>query len=441
MDDIFSFGDFPIDGFEFDTPSSHIKVIGVGGGGCNVVAEISKTNPKDIDLVICNTDEQALKENPVNYKIKLGSQKLGAGLDPNKGRAAALSSEKEIENIFDENTEMVFITACLGGGTGTGAAPVIADIAKRKGKLVVGVITKPFKDEGEEFMQRANAGLKELRKYVDSIITIDNQKIYEPYGNLSIKQAYSMVNQVLVTAVKGISDIVTISGQVNVDMNDVRRVLANSGTATIGIGSASFKEGVGQAVERALNSPLLNDCDFRTSEGALVVLSCDDDKATMLTRKQVSETVQSFAGYPKVFKLGLYTGKEYGDKFFVTVVLSGFKLEGMQDLGDEKVLIDTDGTIVTEGIHITGQVIKTGPQIEEGYIRPRGGEKPVLIVEEETELLQLENEPAFERKNRRRKEKLASADSGFSSSVFTIKEIGTDNVFSTNNSYLHKTQD
>lgn len=439
MEDSFGFVDFPI---EFDNPGTHIKVVGVGGGGCNVVAEIAKANPKDVDLIICNTDEQALNDNPVNHKIKLGSQKLGAGLDPSRGRRAAQNSEKEIEQIFDEETEMVFVTACLGGGTGTGAAPVIAEIAKRMGKLVVGVITKPFKDEGEEFMQRANDGLKELRKHVDSIITIDNQKIYETYGNLTITGAYSKVNQVLVTAVKGISDIVTISGQINVDMNDVRRILSNSGTATIGIGSASIEEGAGMAVEKALNSPLLNDCNFQTSKGALVVLSCDADRATMLTRQQVSETVQSFAGYPKDFKLGLYTGKEYGDRFIVTVVISGFKLENILDFEEGQDYISPEGTIGQgETAGNKGPVVRINPEISGEYIQRKSGEKPVLIVEQENELLQLEEEPAFERKNRRRKERLAQSDANFGSNIFTIREIGTDNVFSTNNSYLHKTQD
>lgn len=438
MNDDFSFANFPL---EFETSSSHIKVIGVGGGGCNVVAEIAQTNPKDVDLVICNTDEQALNDNPVNYKIKLGSQKLGAGLDPSKGRAAAKSSEKEIENIFDGETEMVFVTACLGGGTGTGAAPVIAEIAKRMGKLVIGVVTKPFRDEGLEFMERANEGLRELRKHVDSTIIIDNQKIYEPYGNLSIHDAYSKVNQVLVTAVTGVSKIVTISGKINVDMNDVRKVMSNSGTATIGTGSATIQEGVSQAVDNALTSPLLNDCNFQSSKGALVVLMCDERKAPMTARQQVAEHIQKFAGNPKNFKLGLYTGSEYGDRIFVTVVITGFKLENTEILGDEHVIIGTNGEIIEMDNIAGGTILKAGPQIEEQYIRRRTGEKPVLIVEEESELLQLEEEPAFERKNRRRKEKLASADSGFSSSVFTIKEIGTENVFSTNNSYLHKTQD
>ncbi len=430
------FDDFPV---EFpDGKSSHIKVIGVGGGGCNVVAEISKTNPKDVDLIICNTDEQALNDNPVNQKIKLGSQKLGAGLDPAKGRLAAKSSEAEIELLFDEETEMVFVTACLGGGTGTGAAPVIAEIAKRKGKLVVGVVTKPFKDEGVDFMQRANDGLNELRKYVDSTILIDNQKLYEPYGDLSIEDAYSKVNEVLVTAVKGISDIVTISGKMNVDMNDVRRVLAKSGTATIGIGEATTEEGVGVAVEKALKSPLLNDCNFSSSKGAIVILSCDLSKTLLEARRQATETVQNFTGNPKVFKFGLYPIMDLADKVRVTVVISGFRLENVPNWGGENIYIDPDGKI-TQGDIDPGKIYKNEPTIEDEYIKRKGGEKPVLVIEQENELLALEEEPAYERKNKRKKERFGTPEN--SANFFTIKDIGNDTFFSTDNSFLHKTQD
>ena len=333
----------------FPSNSSHIKVIGVGGGGCNIVEKIFNSKLYDVDLIISNTDIQALNKNSVNQKLRLGSQTLGAGCNPAKGRAAAISSTKEIEEKIDENTEMVFITACLGGGTGTGAAPVIAEIAKRKGKLVVGVVTIPFRDEGPGFMERAMGGLKELRKHVDSIILIDNQKIYK-FGDLTIEDAYSKVDDILVTAVKSISEIVTVSGTVNVDMNDVKWVMQDSGTASIGIGHATIEEGAGLAVERAISSPLLNDCDFSTATGALVVLTCGTN-VPMSVRQQVSETVQKFAGNPEKFKLGLYTNLESKRDISVTVVITGFKLESMPaNMGDEKIIIDENGKIFTEKI-------------------------------------------------------------------------------------------
>lgn len=443
-DDIYS--DFPV---EFEGQSSHIKVVGVGGGGCNIVAEMFNEKLEDVDLVICNTDAQALEGNPVNKKIKLGAKGtnaklLGTGCNPQKGKEAAIISKKDIEAIFDENTEMVFITTCLGGGTGTGASPVIAQIAKEKGKLVVAVVTIPFKDEGLSYMERAINGLKELKKCVDSIILIDNQKIYEPYGDISINEAYSKVNKVLITAVRGISEIVTINGKINIDMNDVRWIISDSGTTTIGMGSASIEEGVGEAVQNALNSPLLNDCDFSSSKGALLTLSCDDSKIQMSAKRQAAETVQSYAGNPQKFKAGLYTGKKYGDRIYVTVVISGFNLINLPDkLKDEITFIDTDGSIgKTDSDEGKNNRLEKKIEINGEVMKSRAGVKPVLIIEDEEDILKYENEPAYLRKEKKRQERHNTFDSNnTASNTFNIREIENNNVFNTSNSYLHKTQD
>ena len=240
--------DYPID---FNESDAIIKVIGVGGGGCNVVQEIYKQGINHVDLMICNTDRQALENNRVNEKIVLGpkiARYLGTGVNPKKGREAALESKEDIIKALPERIEMVFVTACLGGGTGTGAAPVIAEIAKSMGKLVVGVVTIPFRDEGKGFMIRAMDGLEELRQIVDSLLIIDNQKIYEAFGDQNMKEAFKRPNEVLVTAVKSISEIITLEGEINVDMNDVRMAMENSGMTTMGIGEA---EGEGRAQKAA----------------------------------------------------------------------------------------------------------------------------------------------------------------------------------------------
>lgn len=440
--EFFDYEPFPID----MNYSSHIKVVGVGGGGCNVVAEIHNSNITDVDLIICNTDEQALNDNVVNHKVKLGLETLGAGLDPNKGRSAARSSEKEIRQLFEGETEMVFVTSCLGGGTGTGAAPVIAQIAKDMGKLVVGVVTLPFRDEGRDFMIRATNGLNELRKYVDSTIVIDNQKIYAPYGNLTMYEAYAKVNEVLVTAVKGISDMVTKSGKMNVDMNDVKAVMTNSKTASIGIGTAKIQsgsEGITEALNKALQYPLLSDCNFSSSQGALVVMYCDDKKIPMSARRQISEHIQNFAGNPKKFKLGLYPYERNNDEVTITVVITGFNLENVPQgvMQDRTIIIDENGESY-EGDEkgFKKEIKKINKDINPELFDRRRNAKPILLVEDEEDIRVLEDTPAYLRKMQRKKDDVTENSKNISTR-FTIKEIGNDNVFSTNNSFLHKTQD
>ncbi len=451
--------DFPLDDNELHDYSnlsvgskeSHIKVIGVGGGGGNVVAEILKKRLKDVDLLICNTDAQALKDNPINGKVMLGKKGLGAGLDPMAGKKAAEESIEAIKKELEGVSELIFIATCLGGGTGTGAAPVIAKVAKELGKLVIAVVTIPFRDEGKEFMDRAISGLKEIRKVVDSTIVIDNQKLYDPYGNMSAHEAFSKVNEVLVTAVQGISEIVTTSGKINMDMNDVRKVLSNSGTAAMGIGEATFEEGIAQAVENALSSPLLNDCNFESTKGALLCIACDDRKLPLAAINQASEILQKHTGNPKNFKRGLYTGASYGDKIYITVVIAGFELQNLPIRSS-----DLDNPIIDEnGNEDNGpipdkpddQTIKmtdvtnplTGEKLNnQNYTKRKIGEKPTLIVDNDEDIQIFETEPAFIRKERIRKEKMNLSNQ---SEIQTIKQIDNQNFFSTENTYLHKTQD
>lgn len=439
-----NFNDYPL---EFPESRSIIKVIGVGGGGCNVVAEIYKTGLSDIDLMICNTDEQALRSNPVNEKIRLGAsiaKGLGAGCDPKKGREAALASKEEIVRSLGGNIEMVFVTACLGGGTGTGAAPVIAEIAKSMKKLVVGVVTIPFRDEGPEFMSRALEGLHKLKEYVDSLLIIDNQKIYDEYGDLPMKMGFKKANEVLVTAVKSISEVVTKEGDINVDMNDVRMVMENSGMATMGIGYAKGEDRAVQAVEMAFRSPLLNDCELKTSKGALVCITCNDEQVTMAELRQAVEHVKSYTGQPSKFKRGIINDPSLEDEVFITVIATGFDVLNLPDVPDRGTIVipGREGEIIEPSfepmkkrVDAVGPV--TIPPMESDTPRRRTGkERPVLVTEDENEIIELENIPAYERKGKKRNQ-------GFQSdvSVFSITNTTEGQAIIPNNRYLHQTQD
>jgi len=439
-----NFTDYPV-----DFPESHsiIKVIGVGGGGCNVVTEIYKTGLSNIDLMLCNTDKQALDNNPVNEKIKLGVKGLGAGCDPRKGREAAIQSKEDIIRSLGDNIEMVFVTACLGGGTGTGAAPVIAEIAQSMKKLVVGVVTIPFRVEGAEFMTRAMDGLNELRKHVDSMLIIDNQKIYQVYGDLTMKQAFQKVNEVLVTAVKTISEIVTKEGYINVDMNDVRWIMGESGMVTMGIGVAEGEDRAVRAVEEAFKSPLLSDCDLKTSQGVLVNITCSDENYKFSEEKEALENIKSYTGNPNKFKRGIVFDQSLEDKVVVTVIATGFDVMNLPDAGGKTIVIpsrvanntNTGGNIhFKTGTKVDRQEPAAGPEI--GELRPTrrvSGNKPVLVTDNESEIIELENTPAYVRKNNKR-------GTGIKTNNATNLSI-TGNIdgqtIIPNNRYLHQTQD
>ncbi|MBQ7623586.1 MAG: cell division protein FtsZ, partial [Bacteroidales bacterium] len=247
-----------------------IKVIGVGGGGCNAVSYMFRSGIVGCSFVVCNTDSQALEESPVPVKIQMGAG-LGAGTNPIKGRNAALDSQAEIEKkVLDTYTKMLFITAGMGGGTGTGAAPVIAKMAKEKGILTVAVVTLPFENEGDRAMTRAIDGVQELEKNVDSLLIINNEKLYKHYGAQLTHEAFPKSDEVLATAVKGIVEIVKKRGYINVDFEDVSAMMKDSGMALMGYGEGSGKDRIQKAVKEAFESPLLNDYDLTTARNVLV---------------------------------------------------------------------------------------------------------------------------------------------------------------------------
>jgi len=252
------------DSYNFEIPTNYksiIKVIGVGGGGSNAVNHMYNQGIRDVEFVVCNTDSQALENSPVPNKLQIGinlTEGLGAGANPETGKNAALESKDEIRDLLSKSTKMLFVTAGMGGGTGTGAAPVIANIAKEMGILTVGIVTAPFMFEGNKKMDQAQMGIKELKENCDTVIVILNDKLREIYGNLSITKAFAEADNVLTTAAKGIAEIITVPGYVNVDFQDVNTVMRNSGAAVMGSATTEGDNRARRAAEEAISSPLLN---------------------------------------------------------------------------------------------------------------------------------------------------------------------------------------
>ncbi|MGC8803096.1 MAG: cell division protein FtsZ, partial [Bacteroidales bacterium] len=264
--------------------SSIIKVIGVGGGGGNAVNHMFRQGIKDVDFVVCNTDAQALANSPVPVKVQLGSsltEGRGAGNKPDIGRQAAIENLQDIIDILSHNTKMVFITAGMGGGTGTGAAPVIAKTAREMGILTVAIVTVPFRFEGQLRINQAIDGINELEKYVDSLLVIHNEKLREIYGNLKISEAFAKADDVLTIAAKGIAEIITVHGYVNVDFADVQTVMSNSGVAILGSARARGENRALEAIQQAINSPLLNNNDIRGAKSILLNITSGEDEVSM----------------------------------------------------------------------------------------------------------------------------------------------------------------
>ncbi|MDR0660106.1 MAG: cell division protein FtsZ [Prevotellaceae bacterium] len=323
---------------DWDTnKGSIIKVIGVGGGGNNAVNHMANMGIKDVDFVLCNTDAQALRQSPIANRIHLGAtltKGRGAGCDPERGKQAAEESMQAIQEMLESNTEMVFITAGMGGGTGTGAAPVIARTAKEMGILTVGIVTFPFRDEGLAFTRRAIEGVKEMRKYVDSLLLINNDKLYEIYGMLGVREAFKKADDILAIAAKGIAEIITNPGYINVDFEDVKKVMKDSGVALMGTGSASGENRALQAVENALNSPLLNNNSISGARNILVNITSGEEKEiTMMELGSIMEHIQHEAGSIENMKRGVVYDASLGDSISVTIVATGFRVADIPELG------------------------------------------------------------------------------------------------------------
>lgn len=319
------------DMMRFDLPkeqSSIIKVIGVGGGGSNAVNYMYEQGIKGVDFIVCNTDAQALDASPVPVKVQLGetlTEGRGAGSIPEVGRNAAVENLDDVKNIIGNNTTMVFVTAGMGGGTGTGAAPVIARAAKEMGILTVGIVTVPFVFEGKRRSDQASEGLKEMRDSVDTLLVITNDKLRELFGNLPLKKAFDHADEVLCTAAKGIAEVITLTGEINVDMNDVNTVMRNSGVAVMGSGRASGEGRAMTAVKEALESPLLNDNDIEGANFVLLNITYGDEEVLMDEISEITDYIQDCAGRSAEVIWGYGSDDSLGNDLCVTVIATGFK--------------------------------------------------------------------------------------------------------------------
>ena len=315
--------------------SSIIKVIGVGGGGSNAVNHMSRNGIKDVDFIVCNTDAQALTNSPVQVKIQLGSsltEGRGAGNKPAIGREAAIENLDDVIDVLSKNTRMVFITAGMGGGTGTGAAPVIAKAAKELGILTVAIVTIPFRNEGQRRVNQALEGIGEIEKYTDSLLVINNEKIREMYGDLKVSEAFSKADDVLAIAAKGIAEIITVHGYINVDFADVETVMTNSGVSIMGSAKATGPERAITAVTEALNSPLLNDNNIQGARNILINITSGNQEITMDEIGQVTDYIQGCAGDDADLIWGNGIDKTLGDAMSVTVIATGFGTNSIPEL-------------------------------------------------------------------------------------------------------------
>jgi len=315
--------------------SSIIKVIGVGGGGGNAVNHMFRQGIKDVDFVVCNTDAQALANSPVPVKVQLGSsltEGRGAGNKPDVGRQAAIENLQDIIDILSHNTKMVFITAGMGGGTGTGAAPVIAKAAKEMGILTVAIVTLPFRFEGQLRINQAIDGINELEKYVDSLLVIHNEKLREIYGNLKISEAFAKADDVLTIAAKGIAEIITVHGYVNVDFADVQTVMANSGVAILGSARARGENRALEAIQQAVNSPLLNNNDIRGAKSILLNITSGEDEVSMDEVGIITDYVTSAVAKDALLIWGTGFDQSLGDQISVTIIATGFEANSIPEM-------------------------------------------------------------------------------------------------------------
>lgn len=304
--------------------SSIIKVIGVGGGGSNAVNNMYREGIANVDFIVCNTDNQALDLSPVPIKIRLGDSGLGAGANPKVGRQAALDNLEQVKDVLKANTKMLFIAAGMGGGTGTGAAPVVAQVARELGILTVGIVTTPFKFEGLKRVKQANEGICEMRNYVDTLLVISNNKIREIYGQQKLGEAFAKVDHVLTIAAKSIAETITKEGNINLDFEDVKSVLQDSKSALMGYGIAEGDDRAMEAVRMALESPLLDDNNIHGAQKILLRISSGSDEITDDELEEIAEYVQEVVGAEADMFLGTNTEEDLGNKVAVTIVATGF---------------------------------------------------------------------------------------------------------------------
>ena len=458
---------------------SIIKVIGVGGGGGNAVNHMYYQGIRDVDFMVCNTDAQALINSPVPFKVQLGSsltEGRGAGNKPETGRDSAIENIEDVKKVLQNNTKMVFITAGMGGGTGTGAAPVIAAAARELGILTVGIVTIPFRNEGRRRIKQAIEGIAAMESHVDSLLVINNERIREMYGDSKISDAFAKADNILTTAAKGIAEIITVPGYINVDFADVETVMRNSGVALMGTGIASGVSRALIAVEQALNSPLLNNNDIMGARNILLNITSGVEEITMDEIGEITDYVQEKAGNSADLIWGNGVDESMGDKISVTIIATGFSTSSIPEMvinqNQEKIYhtlheegstgmpipkTETKSSIETElyGSKTAKQKtfefeINPGgyDEFEELYGNNHskkgtagGATEPVDFTETSEETVnELENIPAYRRKNSNFFGFKKKVDEKFSR--FSISPDENNNVIlRDNNSYLHDNVD
>tara|TARA_B100001248_G_scaffold70147_1_gene49604 strand:- start:1559 stop:3412 length:1854 start_codon:yes stop_codon:yes gene_type:complete len=384
--------------FSFDLPknrSNVMKVMGIGGGGSNAVNYMYKQGIKGVDFVVCNTDSQALEESPVPNKIQLGvnlTEGLGAGANPEIGKLAALESYEELKNLLETQTKMLFITAGMGGGTGTGAAPIIAEMAKEFDILTVGIVTIPFSFEGKSRESQAIKGLEKLKRSVDSLIIINNNKLREVYGNLGFKEGFSKADEVLSTAAKGVAQVITHHYTQNIDLKDAKTVLSNSGTAIMGSSTASGSNRANEAVIKALDSPLLNDNKIEGSKNVLLLIVSGAEEITIDEIGEINEYIQNETGNSANIIMGVGEDLELGSNISVTVIATGFGDEKQNSLVSsetEKVIysLDQDHPFEQKILDEEKMELNKNDEIDENYDTSAKDSKQKKIDSEINEIL------------------------------------------------------
>lgn len=466
--------------FQFEKkPASIIKVIGVGGGGGNAVNHMYRLGIRDVDFIVCNTDSQALANSPVPNRVHLGSsltEGRGAGNKPEIGRQAATENIEDVTKVLQSNTKMVFITAGMGGGTGTGGAPVIAGLCRELGYLTVGIVTIPFRNEGKRRISQAIEGIREMEQYVDSLLVINNERIREMYGDFPISQAFAKADDVLATAAKGIAEIITVPGYINVDFADVETVMRESGVAIMGTGFAEGENRAITAAEMALNSPLLNNNNIRGARNILLNVTSGDHEVTMDEIGEITDFIQSKAGYEADLIWGNGTDGTLGNNISVTIIATGFSTSSIPEiLSAKKTEVEKFELNVKTDTNTKKKAVSSVPdpqlrkettatksyefEITAPDEKPKGWEslyeKPAQEVKEEApvqklkldyarmsedDVEKLENVPAYIRK-----QMLANQQGNLKSSDYSKYTVSADPrkkiIFRDNNPYLHKNID
>ncbi len=446
--------------------SSIIKVIGVGGGGGNAVNHMYREGITGVDFFICNTDAQALDESPIPNKIQIGdalTEGRGAGSNPEVGRKAAEENIKDIIESLGVNTQMVFVTAGMGGGTGTGAAPVIAKAAKDMGILTVGIVTTPFTFEGNRRCDAAFHGIEEIRESVDSLLVISNDRIKEIYGNLPISKAFGYADNVLATAAKGIAEIITIAGSINVDFEDVKTAMRDSGVSIMGMGLSEGDDRALRAVNQALNSPLLDDNKIQGAANLLVNISYGDEEATMDEYAAINEYLQEEAGSDATLKCGLCYDENLDRAISVTVIATGFNRAENRYISQEESQEDVEFNLGAVNVNEELSIEKRDAQKQTtifdalddfGGNETEAANKKVEELKQRAKYLrelnetskkdsgieELENVPAYKRKGVDLEEIPHSSESEISRTSL-IEEPNQKPELRTNNSFLHDNVD